>query len=424
MTKEPEIKSVEAKEQLEALRSTLNYVAAHSPFYQRLFAANGVDVNQINSLADLSAIPFVSKNDIQENALEFWAADKTQIADYSNTSGTQGQPITVPITDNDLTRLCEVERQSFERVGITNQDIVLLTTTVNRRFMAGLAYVMGARAIGAGLIRTGPGLIENQWKTIEELRPTAIIAVPSFIAKMISFAETNGIDLNASSVQKVICIGESIRNGDFSLNALGSFITSKWNVELFSTYASSEMQTAFTECAAHRGAHASSDLIVTELIDEDGREVAEGEPGELVISTLGIEGFPLLRFRTGDICSKYTGTCSCGESGVRLGPVIGRLNQMIKAKGTTCYPPAISGVLDGFESISEYQIRLEKDSLNNDLVKVYFYASAGFLEKDLIKEFQSKIRFTPELIAVSNAKMIGMVYPEDQRKALHFLDLR
>lgn len=419
-----EIESVETQKQLIALKRTLKYVAAHSPFYQRHFSSNGLDINQIESISDLQLIPLVSKDDIQENALDFWAAHRDQIADYSNTSGTQGQPITVPLTENDLTRLGEVERQSFERAGIDASDVILLTTTVNRRFMAGLAYVMGARAIGAGLIRTGPGLIENQWKTIDELKPTAIIAVPSFIAKMIAYAEANGINVNASSVQKVICIGESIRNGDFSLNALGSFISSEWEVELFSTYASSEMQTAFTECSAHQGAHASSDLIVTEMIDEAGNPVPDGKPGELVVTTLGIEGFPLIRFRTGDICTKYTDNCTCGESGVRLGPVIGRLNQMIKAKGTTCYPPAISGVLDGFESISDYQIRLEKDVLNNDLVKVYFHASAGFSEKELVKEFQSKIRFTPELISVSHSEIAAMVHPEDSRKALHFLDLR
>jgi phenylacetate-CoA ligase len=409
---------------MDALRIHLQYLADHSPFYKRFFTERGIDISRISSIADFQKIPTFSKDDIQLSHRDFWAVDKSQIADYSATSGTQGQPITIPLSHSDVDRLAEVERQSFERVGINANDTILLTTTINRRFMAGLAYTLGAKAIGAGMVRTGPGLIEQQWDTIRELEVTVIIAVPSFVVKMLQYAKANGIDVNTTSVKKIICIGEAIRTPDFELNALGQQIVSQWNVELFSTYASSEMQTAFTECSQHKGGHASSDLIYAEILDADGNPTPVGTPGELVITTLGVTGFPLLRFRTGDVCTLYIEPCSCGDNSPRLGPVLGRLKQMIKYKGTTCYPLAISGVLDSYPEISEYQIRLEKDALGNDAVSVFYHASEALDLEALKESFSIKVRFVPELKAVSEAEINKMVHPEAMRKAQRLVDLR
>ena len=126
--------------------------------------------------------------------------------------------------------------------------------------------------------------------------------MPSFILKLIAYADEHKIDINSSSVKKAICIGENIRNADFSLNMLGKKITGSWNIKLFSTYASTEMQTAFTECVLGKGGHLQPDLLIVELLDESNQPVKAGEPGEVTITTLGVEGMPLLRYKTGDIC--------------------------------------------------------------------------------------------------------------------------
>lgn len=409
---------------MDALRTQLNYLAENSPFYQQYFAENGIDISRISSLKDFQNIPTISKDDIQMVQRDFWAVDKTQIADYASTSGTQGRPITIPLSDSDVDRLANVERLSFERIGVDENDTVMLTTTINRRFMAGLAYVMGAKAVGAGMVRTGPGLIEQQWDTIQDLGVTTIIAVPSFVVKMLQYAKANNIDVNATSVNKIMCIGEAIRSPDFELNTLGQQIVSQWDVALFSTYASSEMQTAFTECIYHKGGHASSDLIFPEILDADGNPTPLGTPGELVITTLGVTGFPLLRFRTGDVCTLYTDPCPCGDRSPRLGPVLGRLKQMIKYKGTTCYPLAISAVLDSYSEISDYQIRLEKDEVNNDTVSIFYHASDSFDIKALKESFSVKVRVVPELKAVSEREINHMVHPEEMRKAQRLVDLR
>ena len=109
-------------------------------------------------------------------------------------------------------------------------------------------------------------------------------------------------------LKKLICIGENIRQADFSLNVLGKKITETWNIKLFSTYASTEMQTAFTECEAGRGGHQQPDLVIVELLNETDQPVKAGEAGEVTITTLGVEGMPLLRYKTGDLCVAHDGT--------------------------------------------------------------------------------------------------------------------
>src|SRR4029077_3419594 len=153
-----------------------------------------------------------------------------------------------------------------------------------------------------------------QWETIAKLKPTAIVAVPSFIHKLIQYAGEHNIDINTTSVKKAICIGENIRNTDFSLNVLGKKITEAWNIHLYSTYASTEMQTAFTECSEGRGGHHQPELLIVELLDENNQQVKPGEPGEVTITTLGVEAMPLLRYKTGDICISFDQPCGCGRT--------------------------------------------------------------------------------------------------------------
>jgi phenylacetate-CoA ligase len=110
-------------------------------------------------------------------------------------------------------------------------------TTIDKRFMAGLAYFLGIRKMGGSVIRVGNGIPELQWDTIKRIKPNAIICVPSFILKIIKYAEEHGIDYRKSSIKKAVCIGENLREPDFSLNLLGKKIKEKWDIELFSTYA-------------------------------------------------------------------------------------------------------------------------------------------------------------------------------------------
>ncbi len=417
---EAEIEAYQEK----ALKHLVQYVYEKSPFYKAHFQRHGIVPENIQRLSDLSLIPAIGKKELQQHNKQFYCVSPSAIIDYSNTSGTEGEAVTIPLTEKDLERLTYNEAISLACTGGDENEIYQLTTTVDRRFMAGLAYVMGARKLGAGMVRVGAGIPELQWKTIREVQPTALIIVPSFLIKLIDYAEANGIDLSKTSVKKAICIGESIRHEDLSLNALGKRISEKWDIELYSTYASSEMATAFTECVEKKGGHAHPELIITEILDDEGHPVAPGEAGELTITTLGIEAMPLLRFRTGDICRKHGERCACGRNTYRLGPIIGRKHQMIKYKGTTVYPPALCNVMDNAPEIKRYVIEVCSNEYDNDEVIVRYEASEKLNMKALVDHFKTKVRVTPQLIATSPEELDKLMFPPMSRKPIKFIDNR
>ena len=332
--------------QSDALKKLLEYLQANSPFYKRLFAQHHINIHNIRSLHDLHFLPTTSKSDVQQHNWDFLCVADKQVKEYTATSGTMGKPVEIALTEHDLQRLAYNEHQSFVCADGKPDDIYQLMLTLDRQFMAGIAYYMGIRQLGATLVRTGPGLPSMQWDTINRLQPTSLVAVPSFLLKLIEYAQEHKIDLRNSPVQKAICIGESLRDADFELNALGQKIHNNWPLKLYSTYASTEMQTAFTECSSGMGGHHQPDLIILEILNEHGDSLKSGEYGEVTITTLGVEGMPLLRYRTGDICTFYDAPCSCGRNTRRLSPVLGRTQQMIKYKGTTIYPPAIFDILN------------------------------------------------------------------------------
>lgn len=412
--------------QLGKVKESLRYLSLHSPFYKRLFATHKVEVSGISSWQDFAKVPFTTKDDLQQHNFDFLCVDKSKVVEYTSTSGTMGKPVTIALTEKDLQRLAYNESISFSCADGSSDDLYQLMLTLDRQFMAGIAYYEGIRRLGAGLIRVGPGLPALQWETIERLQPTALVAVPSFIVKLIEYAQAKGIDLNTSSVKKAICIGESLRTDSLALNTIGEKIKQAWNIGLYSTYASTEMQTAFTECGAGRGGHVHPELIHVELLDDAGNPVKEGEAGEVTITTLGIEGMPLLRYRTGDICHLHTEACSCGRNTPRLGPVIGRKQQMIKLKGTTLYPPAIFDIVQQVDHIHDYVVEAFTGKLDTDEVKLYISVIDGQqqnVERSLLSAFQSRLRVVPE-IAFTSQKDIEALQQTGGRKLKKFVDRR
>jgi phenylacetate-CoA ligase len=426
----PEIEKATAEEiqilQEGKLQDLLSYLASHSPFYKELFKKAGIDPAQIKSLQDLTKIPTTSKEDLQQYNDDFFCVPKTEIIDFVTTSGTLGDPVTIGLTESDLERLAYNEAISFACAGVKKEDILQLTTTMDRRFMAGLAYFLGARKLGAGIIRVGAGIPELQWDTILKFKPSYLIVVPSFLLKLIEYAESHDIDFKNSSVQAAICIGESLRGQDMDLNILGAKIKSVWDIELFSTYASTEMSTAFTECSEQQGGHLHPELIIAEILDDQGNPVPEGYPGELTITTLGIEAMPLLRFRTGDVVVAHGNPCKCGRNTLRLGPVLGRKKQMIKYKGTTLYPPAMDNLLNDFGEVQNHIIEIYHNEIGTDEIKIKI-ASESLSERlmsDIKNHFRSKLRISPK-IELTTLKEIQLLQASKLgRKPIKVIDKR
>lgn len=413
--------------QEDLLHKALVYLKENSRYYQRMFDKYGIGIDRIRHIEDLEKIPFTEKKDLQLFNDDFLCCDRAKIVDYVTTSGTLGDPVTFGCTEKDLRRLAFNEKKSFECAGLGPGNIVQLMTTMDKRFMAGLAYFLGIREMGASIIRVGNGIPELQWDTIQRLRPDTIMCVPSFILRLIQYAEEHGIDYRNSSVKRIIGIGEGLRDQNFELNLLGRRIKEKWDVELFATYSSTEMGATFSECPYGQGGHVHPELIIVEIIGEDGMPVPDGEPGEIVVTTLGVEGMPLLRFRTGDIAAKRTGQCRCGRWSYRLTPLVGRKNNMIKFKGTTLYPPAINDVLDNADYVENYVVIVRDSDAGTDdvLVKLGLkYEPAFDVIKDLKDRFRSRIRVAPNVEVLPVPEIQKINFPAKSRKPVKFVDER
>lgn len=412
--------------QEQKLKEVLQYLNENSPFYSRLFDTHDISISNIILLEDLIKIPPTTKDDLQLYNDDFLCVSKEDIIDYTTTSGTLGTPTTIALTNSDLDRLALNEALSFNCAGITKKDTIQLMTTLDKQFMAGIAYFLGARHLGAGIIRTGSGSPELQMDSILKYSPSYLIAVPSFLLKLIDLANLKNIDINSSGVKGVICIGEPIRNDDFTLNTLGLKITKHWDISLYSSYASTEMNTAFTECSHQNGGHHHPELIIVEILNEDNLPVKNGDIGELTITTLQIEAMPLLRFKTGDMLRAYYEPCECGRTTLRLGPVKGRKKQMIKYKGTTLFPLAIENIMNHFTEIDSFIIEVSYNDIGTDeiLIKLSSTSKSNELLQKIKTHFRSKLRVVPELEFHEKSYVDKLRFSKISRKPIKFIDKR
>jgi len=207
---------------------------------------------------------------------------------------------------------------------------------------------------------------------------------------------------------------------------LGKKITESWDIKLYSTYASTEMQTAFTECGEGKGGHYQPELVIVELLDENDQPVEPYTAGEVTITTLGVEGMPLIRYKTGDICMYFDEPCSCGRTSLRLSPILGRKKQMIKFKGTTLYPPALFDLLNEREEILDYVVEVSSNEIDLDQVTLYVVPLEDSEECDhrIRAYLQARLRVSPHIKYVTAEEMHKMQFNEVNRKPLKFIDRR
>ena len=404
--------------QIELLKKHLRYIHAHSPFYKGKFSEP--EIESISRISDLSKFPRTTKKDLAQSNSEFLSISQREVVEYVTTSGTTGKPVTIALSKNDLKRLAYNEARSLSIADFTADDIVQITTTLDKGFMAGMAYYLGLTEISAAALRAGQGTPEFHWEMIRQIQPTALIAVPSFLQKLGSSTTSF-----THQIKKALCIGEPLRNPDFKDSQLAKNIAKHWELDLRSTYASTEMATAFTECNAKKGGHLLPELIILEILDENGNEVPDGELGEVTVTPLGIQAMPLLRFQTGDLARKHSTPCGCGRNTPRLGPVEGRLAQMIKLKGTTIFPSQIEDVLHDYTSASPYLIEIGQD--DNGLDALCIILPESFPTEDcnsLLTSLQARLRVTPAVKRSSVSEIEALLFRGESRKPKKVIDNR
>jgi phenylacetate-CoA ligase len=409
------------------LAEMLAYVNTHSRYYKDLFEREKIDISSIRRIEDLQQIPVTTKQDLQLRNMDFLCVSPAKVLDYVTTSGTLGEPVTFALTQSDLDRLALSEYLSYQICGCQKDDILQLMVTNDRCFMAGLASLLGSFRYESGIIRAGNGIPELQWNLIQRIHPTVCVCVPSFILKLIEFAGIRGFDYRRSSLKRAVCVGESLRYNDHTHNILGEKIHALWpELSLHTNYASTEMQSSFMECEKQCGAHHKPDLTIVEFLDDNNRPVTGDAQGEITISTLGVEGMPVLRFKTGDVCRHFIEPCACGRNSLRIGPIIGRKGQMIKYKGTTLYPMALYDILDNIPEVKNYIVEVYTNTIGTDSISIRVGSlnnSQAFVKqiKDL---FRSKIRVAPDIIFEPVELIAQKQFPPTSRKLIKFFDYR
>ncbi len=402
--------------------------ASNSPFYRERFGGATLDIEEIACTMDMSSIPLTSREDIECDIDAFLVPEerRSDIIDISLTSGTSGKALSVPFTRRDVERLGFNEAVAFYGAGIRRGDTVLLQVTIDRCFIAGLAYFQGCKALGAAAVRSGPGGPAAQWQLIKDLKPSAIVGVPAHIAAVGKWGREHGDDVAGSSVRNIVAIGEPVRKPDLQPLPLGEEIAGLWKCSLSSTYAATELQTCFCECEHGCGGHIHPELSIVEIVDENGDVLPPGMPGEVVVTPLGVEGMPLVRYRTGDVARLFSDPCACGWNTPRLGPVEARLCQRLKYRGTTIYPEMIFQTLQKIPQVRAAYVEVREDFDLSDHVTVVV-GEAGD-EKvdidDLDSLLQAHLRVRPAVRVEPYEKVLKKMTEDGGRKPKKFFDYR
>ncbi len=405
------------------LREHLRHCREKSPYYRRILKKR-TDIARFN-LDRLSTLEFTDKSDIEKHNAEFLAVPAEKIAEIVLSSGTTGTPTKIAYSEWDLKRLAYNEEQSFASCGFGERDTVLLTCTLDRCFIAGLAYYSGIRALGACAVRNGLNSLESHRELIRRIKPTAIVGVPSFIRKLGVYLNQEGCLARKSGVKKIVCIGEPLRDKEMRFLKVGEDLEKIWDAKAYSTYSTTEIVSTFCECSAQNGGHLHPELAVVEIIDSQGRNLPNGQTGEVVVTPLRIEGMPLLRFKTGDIGFLIDKPCSCGRKSLRLGPILGRKKQMMKVQGTTFYPQAIYSCLEQIKGVSEYYINVSSAGSLSDNIEIYIAVDERSCTKEKIQEkLQARLRVKPKIFICDEELIKEQVYTPGARKPVRFFDRR
>lgn len=394
---------------------TFQYAKENSPFYGQSFSA-------MNGVPSFDAVPTVDKAVLSERNLHFLCVPRERVVEIVTTSGTTGEPILWMLTEADVRRLAENERLSFECVGLTPQDTVLVAVAMDRCFMAGLAYWLGLREHGCAVVRVGAASPMLVLEMIQRAQATAIVAVPSFLRVIAEKAHETGFDLKNCSVKKAICIGEPVRDRSHGLNASGLAIQTAWGAKIYSTYGVTELANSLCECAAGAGGHLHDQQLHLEILDDDGRPVEEGQMGEVVATTFGVEAMPLIRYRTGDCAALHREPCVCGRTTPRLGSILGRKNQKLKFKGSSVFPSMLQAVLQEAKGVDRFVIVARTESELSDSIEILVEGSASVAS--LREAIRARAKIMPQVRHASRQEIEALQMPPQARKPRTFVDLR
>ena len=368
-----------AQLQLERLQSTLYRVATHVPFYRRKFKELGISPEEISSLEDLRKLPFTTKQDLRDNyPYGLFAVPLREVVRIHASSGTTGQATVVGYTHNDIRNWSALVARVLTAAGVGKDDVVQIAFGYGM-FTGGFGLHYGAELVGASVIPMSSGNTKRQIQIMQDFRTTALVCTPSYALLLADLMEEKGINLNALSLKFGLFGGEPWSE------AMRNEIQNKLNIIATDNYGLSEVMGPGVagECQERNGLHLNEDHFLVEVINPETLEpVAAGEIGELVITTLTKEAFPVIRYRTRDLTRLLPGPCLCGRTLTKMQRVLGRTDDMLIIKGVNVYPSQIEEVLFEIEGVKpHYQLVVEREGRLDKVTVLVEVSEAIFFDQ-------------------------------------------
>lgn len=377
----PDVETRERKELLEfqneRLQIVVNQAYSRVDFYRKKFDEAGVNPDDIKNLEDLKRIPFTTRKDLMDNyPYGMFAVPLRDVVRLQFPMGLYGNPIVIGYTRQDLKIWRELVARIMVGIGITEHDIIQVAFNYGL-FFGAIRFNQSAELIGAAVVPTSIASAEVQLRIMQDFRSTVLASTPSFALHIIETMKRKRIDPQTLSL-KIGLLGaepwsESVRQ----------VIEENLNIKAYDIYGVMELVEPGVagECSARAGLHIFEDHFFAEVIDpRTGQALSAGREGELVLTTLTTNAYPLLRYRTNDVTALHYDRCSCGRTMVRMDRVIKRTDQMVSVRGINVFPEKIEEVLAGIDGVGPgYSMEVAEKKGMNDRLKVLVEASPEIL---------------------------------------------
>ncbi len=355
--------------QLERLRGQLRRMWNHVPYYAAKMKQAGLTPDSIRGLADVRLLPFTVKDDLRQSyPFGAFAAPMKEIVRIHASTGTTGKPTVVGYTRRDMETWTEVVSRFLVAGGLTDEDIVQIAFGYGL-FTGGFGLHYGVEKVGAAVIPASSGNTDRQLLMIQDFGTSALVCTPTYAVHLGEEAQKANVDVGALKLRLGFFGGEFWTN-EIRVkiqNLLGMFATDNYGLsEIVGPGVSGE-------CVEQRGMHVQEDHFLFEIVDRETLQpVADGQPGEVVVTTLTKEGIPVIRYRTRDITRIIPEPCPCGRTTRRMEKVTGRTDDMLIIRGVNIFPSQVEEVLMRFQGAAPHYLLIatREGALDNLEIKV------------------------------------------------------
>ena len=386
---EPKFETMERADleqlQLERLQSTLSRVSRNVPHYRKRFAELSIDPDEFYSLDDMKRLPFTVKADLRESyPYGLFAVPLREVVRLHASSGTTGKPVVAGYTRNDVRKWASLTARVLVAGGVGRDDLVQIALGYGL-FTGGFGFHYGAEALGCAVIPASSGNTKRQAAIMQDYRTTALVCTPSYALYLADTLAELEVNVNALSLRY------GLFGGEIWSEAMRAKIEDRLKLTATNNYGLSEIMGPGVagECQEKCGMHVNEDHFLMEIVDPaTGAPVPEGEAGELVLTTLTKEAFPMIRFRTGDLTRILPEPCACGRTLRRIDRILGRTDDMLIIRGVNVFPSQVERVLLEVEGTTpHYRVVVDRTgALDEAVVEVeptesMFFDSVGGHQK-------------------------------------------